>query len=185
MQLNQLQLGTVRTLMHRAETLIAHEERRKIEKEKVRAPLKICVYPERALKGGKQRGKRQFRKDEEKQRGRDQIEDGKSKQYAVLPYMKGVTERLQRAFRKTTLCPVCQGRLYYQKCCGGPQGSIRQWQTMCSHIWCACDVCGELYVGETGRLLEIIRGKSRRPWMVYREAGPKVGSQSTSRIVRT
>ena len=86
--------------MHRAETLIAHEERRKIEKEKVKAPLEICAYLKRTLKGGKQRGKRQFRKDEEKQRGRDQIEDGKSKQYAVVPYMKGVTERIQRAFRK-------------------------------------------------------------------------------------
>ena len=31
----QQKLGTVRTLMHRVNTLIANEERRKIEKEKV------------------------------------------------------------------------------------------------------------------------------------------------------
>ena len=53
-----------------------------------------------ALKDGEWRGKRELRKEKEKQKGIDQIEDGKSKQNAVLPYMKGVAERLKRAFIK-------------------------------------------------------------------------------------
>ena len=45
-------LGMVRTLMHRDDTLIADEERQKIEKKKVRAASKICEYQEWALKEG-------------------------------------------------------------------------------------------------------------------------------------
>ena len=37
---------------------------------------------------------------QEKQKGSDHVEDRKSKQCAVLPYIKGITERLQRALRK-------------------------------------------------------------------------------------
>ena len=47
--------------MHRANTLIVDEERRKIEK-KMRVALGIGGYPEWALKEGELRGKRQLRK---------------------------------------------------------------------------------------------------------------------------
>ena len=86
--------------MHRADTLIADEEKWKIEKEKVTEALRICGYPECALKKGELLRKRQLRNEQEKQKGADQVEDMKRKQYAVLPYMTGITERLQRTFRK-------------------------------------------------------------------------------------
>ena len=76
----------------RADTLIAVEKRRKIEKEKVRTALRICRYPEWALKEEELRGKRQLMKEEETQKGSDQVEEKKNKQYVVLPYVKGVTE---------------------------------------------------------------------------------------------
>ena len=83
-----------------ADTLIADEEKWKIEKEKVTAALRLCGYPKWALKRGELRGKRQLRNVQEKQKGSDHVEDRKSKQCAVLPYIKGITERLQRALRK-------------------------------------------------------------------------------------
>ena len=70
----QQKLDTFRTLMPRADTHIADEDRRKIEK--VRVALRISRYPEWALKDEELRGKRQLRKEEEKQKGIDQIEDG-------------------------------------------------------------------------------------------------------------
>ena len=85
---------------YRADTFIAGEERRRIKKEKVKVAFRICGYPEWALKEGELRGKRQLMKEEETQKGSDQVEGKKMRQYAVLPYMKGVTERLQRAFMK-------------------------------------------------------------------------------------
>ena len=66
----------------------------------MRAALRSCGYQEWALKEEELRGKRQLRKEHEKQKGSEQVEDRKSKQYAVLPCMKGVIERLQSAFIK-------------------------------------------------------------------------------------
>ncbi|CAH1266616.1 Hypp3436 [Branchiostoma lanceolatum] len=45
-------LGIVRTLMHRADTLIEDPTLRAVEKEKVREALRHCGYPEWALKEG-------------------------------------------------------------------------------------------------------------------------------------
>ena len=95
----QQNLGMVRTLMHRVDTLIADEERRKIEMGKVRVALRTFGYLEWALKEGEvveetgEKGARATAR-------YDQVEEKKCKQYAVLPFIKGVTKRLHRAFRK-------------------------------------------------------------------------------------
>ena len=41
-----------------------------------------------------------MRKEQEKQQGPDTVVERRCKQCAVLPYMKGITDRLQRAFKK-------------------------------------------------------------------------------------
>ena len=64
--------------MHKADTLIADEKRRKIE-NKVRVALRTSGYPEWALKEEELRRKRKLRKEEVKHKGLDQVEDRKSK----------------------------------------------------------------------------------------------------------
>lgn len=96
----QQKLGTISTLVHKKDTLIVDEERRRIQKEMVRVTLEICGYPEWAMKEGELRGKRQLRNEEEIQKGSVPVEDKKRKHYAVLRYMKGITQNVQRAFRK-------------------------------------------------------------------------------------
>ena len=63
--------------MHRADTLIAEDERRRMEKEKVRVEVRICWYPGWARKEGDLRWKRQLRNEKEIQK--DQVDDGKRK----------------------------------------------------------------------------------------------------------
>ena len=123
----QHKLGTVRNLMHRVDNLILDEERRRIEKEKVRGVLMICGYSKWGLKDGQLRGKRELRKEEEAiQKGSDQVEDRKDKQYVLLPYIPGVTGRIQRLFMEMRhYLPVCQSTLHSQKCYGEPQESSR------------------------------------------------------------
>ena len=94
-----------------------------------------------------------MRKEQEKQKATDQTEAKKCKQYAVVPYMKGVTKRLQRALKKYnialyakagftiknvlyakagfTIKNVLYDKVYYQECHGEPQGS---WRAMWGHI---------------------------------------------------
>ena len=67
----------------------------------MRVGLRNCGYLEWALKEGDQLGKRQKRREEEVNRhgGKDRQEKSR-KVYAVLMYINGVTERLQRAYKK-------------------------------------------------------------------------------------
>ena len=48
----QQKIGIVRTLMHRANTLITDDKLRSAEKEKIRKALRLCGYPEWALAEG-------------------------------------------------------------------------------------------------------------------------------------
>ena len=66
-----------------------------MEKEKIRTALRNCGYPEWALKEGEQRGKKR-----DTERKEENTETEKSVGYAVLPYVKGLSERLQRIFKK-------------------------------------------------------------------------------------
>ena len=72
-----------------------------IEKEKVRVALKNSGYPDWVLNEGKQLGKRQkMREDEMQGQGGENRQEEAKKAFVVLPYMKGVTERLQRAYQQ-------------------------------------------------------------------------------------
>ena len=57
----------------------------KIEKEKNENSIEDVWTPGMGSERGEMRGKRKLRKDQEKQKGTDQGEEKKCKQYAVLP----------------------------------------------------------------------------------------------------
>ena len=73
-------LSVVRTLFHQVETNITDEDRKRVDKEKIRTDLKRCGYSNWALQEGQ----------------REQLgEQKRSKTYVVLPYVGGMIERLQ------------------------------------------------------------------------------------------
>ena len=116
--------------------------------------MRICKYPEWALKEGELRGKRQLRKEEEKQKGVDQKEGGKSKQYSVLPYIKGVTEKLHGTSRKHNIALYAKAGFTIRNAVASLKDSLDSGE-QCGVIYeCACNVCEELYVGEMERSLE-------------------------------
>ncbi|KAI8515711.1 hypothetical protein Bbelb_065240 [Branchiostoma belcheri] len=88
-------LGIVRTLMHRANTLIEDHTLRAAEKEKVREALHLYGYLEWALKEGYNNSGENRNKDRTSQN-----KERHPASYAVLPFIKGVTERLKRAYSK-------------------------------------------------------------------------------------
>ena len=97
--------------MHHTERLIKDKGRMKREKEKVRVALTNCGYPEWALKEEQQLGKRQKMMEEEMkgQGGKDRQEEP-MKGFVVLLYMKGVTVRMQRAYRQHNIQLFCKAR---------------------------------------------------------------------------
>jgi len=142
-------IGIVRTLMNRANTLIKDEHFRRIEKEKVKVALRRCGYPEWALKEGDIQSKK---KDQNKE-GNDQENETRPKGIAVLPYMKGVSERLQRAYRKHGISMYSKAGYTVRNAVVRPKDPLDN-DEQCGVIYeCGCDNCGDKYIGETGRSL--------------------------------
>ena len=85
-------IGIISTFEHSIEELVTTEEDKKKEMEHVRKALKRCGHPNWSLnrKKGKKDVKRM--KDKEERRGR-----------VVLPYVKGVSEKMGRIFKKYNL----------------------------------------------------------------------------------
>ncbi len=136
----QQKLGVVRTLMHRADTLIADEFLRKQEKDKVRTALRFCGYPEWALKEGEWKRKRK-----ENEEGSQQ-EEKKPKGFVVIPYTKGVSERLKRVYGKHGINMYSKAGTTLRNCLVRPKDPLEP-QEQCGVVYESdCDVCGQIYI---------------------------------------
>ena len=91
----QQKLGIVCTLMNRAGTVIEDPSLLNTEKQKIRDALWVCGYPEWALKEC-DTNEKPHKTSPTRTRDQDKLSRG----YVVLPYVKGVTERLKRTFAK-------------------------------------------------------------------------------------
>ena len=91
-------IGLVKTLYYRAETLISSEEAKKKEKENIRKALRRCNYPEWALKEGQKKSEEKKQNETSKE-----VKTKEKKDYVVLPYIKGVSERIERCFGKRNI----------------------------------------------------------------------------------
>ncbi|KAI8507129.1 hypothetical protein Bbelb_155680 [Branchiostoma belcheri] len=146
----QQKLGIVRTLMHRANTLIEDPALREAEKEKVRVALRHCGYPEWALREGENNS----RKDKS---SKEQSKTGKQEQlpasYVVLPYIHGVTERLKRVYAKHNVSLYSKPGFTLRNALVRPKDPLAPGEK-CGVIYkIKCEECGEVYVGETERSL--------------------------------
>ncbi|XP_078682439.1 uncharacterized protein LOC144916914 [Branchiostoma floridae x Branchiostoma belcheri] len=139
----QQKLGIVRTLMHRANTLIEDPALREAEKEKVRVALRHCGYPEWALREGENNS----RKDKS---NKEQSKSGKQEQlpasYVVLPYIHGVTERLKRVYAKHNVSLYSKPGFTLRNALVRPKDPLAPGEK-CGVIYkIKCEECGEVYI---------------------------------------
>ena len=135
----------VRTLLHRAETIVTEEEDKQREIEHVKSALRTNGYPEWIFRIPRKKSSA---------KAKDRSTTAK-KPSAGMPYIRGTSEVLQRTFRK-------YGANIYHK----PYNTVRQQVTRvrdrtdkmkkCGVIYhIKCDSCEGDYVGETARQLNI------------------------------
>ena len=79
-------MGLISTFEHRIEELVTEEEDKKKELRHVRKALRRCGHPNWTMN--------------RRRSNRDKTEQDESRGKVVLPYVKGVSERLTRIFRK-------------------------------------------------------------------------------------
>ena len=141
-------LGIVRTLFYRCNNIITEPTKKDIEKDKIKQALRICKYPEWALRDGttsgqKTQDKKQYNPKEPQQ----------PRQLVVLPYVAGLSEKLCRVYKKhnVTLCSK-PGRTLRQALVS-PKDPVEPLDK-CGVVYnIKCETCQESYIGETGRTL--------------------------------
>ena len=84
-------LSVPKTLLKRADTLITQEEDIRKEEETVKEALKICGYPDWSIKRKKDRSSEPKKKEDEEEENKTRI---------LLPYIKNLSEKIAREFRK-------------------------------------------------------------------------------------
>ena len=135
--------SVVRSLVRREEQLITNDSDRVVEADHVNRVLRANNYPKRFI----QATRRKVRNREA--RPRDQRDD---KPLVVIPYVKGVTEKVTRALKPYARVAAkpdrnLRGILVKPKDRRGPHqnaGLVYQYE-------CECD---QVYIGETGRSIK-------------------------------
>ena len=173
----QHKLSVIRTLFGRAEDIVTEPEDKAAEIQHIEKALKDCKYPQWAID--------RVRKDisrpkEDKKKGRKKKHQEKQiKGMVVLPYVKGVTERIQRTMRKHNIETPVKPHITIRRLVVHPKDKLED-NHKCGVIYRVnCLSCQQIYLGETGRKLET-RIKEHEDETTQVTSKPKTRSTSVS-----
>ena len=154
-------LGVIRTLYHRAETIISNQDDVAPEKDHVKGALHKCGYPNWAFEQAKRTKADKTPKDPV---GTNPSETTK-KTLITIPYCAGVSERVKKIYRlfdiATGFKPVnkLRGQLVHVK----DKPPKDKQSNLVYGYKCAEPGCSESYIGETKQSLKARIGQHRRP----------------------
>ena len=148
-------LGVVRTLLDRCDNVITEEADKEKEEKHLKSVLKVCGYPEWSIKVVKENREKKKEQKKSKKSKKKEKEDEKSRGQVVLPYIKGVSEAVERVMKKhgvgAAMRPhdTLRHNLVHpkDKCVVPDEVGQLVYQIPCKN-------CESSYVGETGRLLK-------------------------------
>lgn len=136
--------------MDRNSNIVTEEEDRKKEEQHIKNALQKCGYPEWSV----ERVKRQIerKKGQEKARKVKKKEDtNKSKGLVVLPYVKGVSELMDRIFRKHNIATAMKPHRTIRSVLVHPKDKIKLENKSEIVYSIPCKHCDKVYIGETSR----------------------------------
>ncbi|XP_066289701.1 uncharacterized protein [Branchiostoma lanceolatum] len=138
-------LGVIRTLMDRCKSVVTEETDRQLEMEHIKQALSRCGYPDWTFKKvehqtNKTKQKKDRKKGEETSKGR-----------VTLPYIQGITEPLERIFRKHNIATAVRPKTTLRNLLVHPKDKLQDSvKTDCVYK-IPCMSCNKVYIGETGR----------------------------------
>ena len=140
-------LGVVRTLLDRKESMVTEEIDKQQEEDRIKHALSQCGYPSWTISKVKQQ-----MKDKSKSKGKKKDTDKeKSNGMVVIPYIQGVSERIQRVFKKHNIATAMRPYNTLKNNLVHPKDKRETAQT-CDCIYeISCKNCNKTYVGEIGR----------------------------------
>ena len=143
-------LGVVRTLYDRKNNIVSEDKDKAEEEQRVNDALKVCGYPEWSFEKVKSQmeGAKQ-KKDNTRKKASNTENSSRGK--VVLPYVKGVTERVARVMKAYNIDSAMSPHNTLRRELVHPKDKRDQLNT-CNAIYEApCKNCELTYIGETGR----------------------------------
>jgi len=159
--LGEHKLSVIKTLFHRAETIVTEEEDLKLEKGHITKALKNCGYPKVAFK------KASIKKPPRERNSTTHETHGPSLS-KPLPYIKGVTEPIRRYFQEVNAKSYVKSNNKIGEFLVHPKDKSHK-KDIAGPVYlipCQGDQrheCNESYIGETERTLSTRFLEHRRP----------------------
>lgn len=145
-------LGVIRTLLDRMHTIVTEDLDKEQEEVKIRQALKNCGYPQWTVDKVKEQMSNKASKTKKERKKKD---DKKSAGMVVLPYIQGITERIQRTFKKYNINTAMRPHNTLRRLLVHPKDKRDTLQTSNCIYEIPCKNCEKSYVGETSRLFGI------------------------------
>ena len=142
-------LSVIRTLFHRADTVVTNSADKDHEINHVKSALKRCGYTDWSFK-------RACATKEHKtvQSNASQTADNSTrKTFVVAPYVEGVSERLQRVFKSYGVSVCHKPHQTLRKLLVAPKDKTKVEEQSGVVYRIPCSSCNKVYVGETKRVL--------------------------------
>ncbi len=143
-------LSVIRTLYERATTITEEKDRQEEEKH-IQHALTLCQYPSWAINKGKQQVMNKEKRKKDKKIKHTQKTDDKPKDIITIPYIRGITEPIQRIMKKHHIHTAVKRHNKPCQLLVHPKDKIAPDQK-CNVIYeIPCKSCNKTYIGETGR----------------------------------
>jgi len=141
-------LGVIRTLYERNDNIVTEEIDRKKEEEHVDKALSVCGYPKWTFKEVRKRLNNKKDKTSEKKK---EDHDNKVGARVTIPYVKGVSETLQRVFRRHGVATSLRPHKTIKQLLVHPKDKRDPRDTAGVVYKIPCKDCSKVYIGETAR----------------------------------
>jgi len=142
-------LGVVRTLLDRVNTVVTEEEDKENERGIVKDALTTCGYPVWTFKETERRI--QAKADQSANKNRNAKGKDKSRGLVVVPYIKGLSERISRTLRSVNIATAFKPYRTIRNVLVHPKDKIDRDDTTGCVYQIDCANCEDTYIGETGR----------------------------------
>ncbi len=142
-------LGVVRTLLDRCDTVVTKPEDREKEEKHIEKALGACGYPPWTIKKVKTS---RMAKQEKKKQQKDTQE--KSRGMVVIPYVEGLSEAVDRVFRKHRVTSAMKPHTTLKNLLVHPKDKTDITEVGEIVYEIPCKSCDGSYIGETGRLFK-------------------------------
>ncbi|XP_072051693.1 uncharacterized protein [Amphiura filiformis] len=143
-------LGVVRTLLDRKDKIVTEEKDREQEENKIKTALNNCGYPDWTIEKVKdQMEKKPTNKKPTKKH--NNTDTPKKRNLAVIPYVQGLSERIQRIYKKYDITTAMKPHTTLRRLLVHPKDKREVVDTANCVYEIPCSGCKSTYIGETGR----------------------------------